>query len=81
MRRTVAAMKPEAQPGHRQDSRQAKDAPGQTPPEGDMANPESPRDGFSGLHHDAGKANTPRTGENALAASCCTRFEAWVGSV
>lgn len=52
-------MKPEAQPCHRQDSRQAKDAPGRTAPEGDGADSVSSRDGFTGLHPDAGKANTP----------------------
>lgn len=62
MRRTVAAMKPEAQPRARQDSRHAKDAAGRTPPEGDRANPESPHDGFSGLPPDTGKANTPDDG-------------------
>ncbi len=55
-------MKPEVQPFHRQDSRQAKDAAGRTPSEGDRANPESPRDGFSGLPSDTGKANTPDDG-------------------
>ncbi len=73
-------MKPEAQPCHRQESRQAKDAPGRTSPEGDRADLASPRDGFTGLHPDTGKANTPTTGENAFAASCGNRLEAWTGS-
>ena len=73
-------MKPEAQPCHRQDSRQAKDAPGRTSPKGDGADSASPRDDFTDLRPDAGKADPPRTGENALAAPCCTRFEAWTGS-
>lgn len=59
LRRTVVAMKPEAQPCHRQDSRQAKDAMGRTPPKGGGADSVFPRDGFTGLHPDAGKANTP----------------------
>ena len=80
MRWTVAAMKPEAQPCHRQESRQAKDAPGRTSPEGDRADLASPRDGFTGLPPDTGKANTPTTGENAFAASCGNRLEAWTGS-
>lgn len=72
MRRTVAAMKLEAQPCHRQDSRQAKDAPGRTSPEGDRADSVSPRDDFTGLPPDAGKANTPTTGENALPRPAAT---------
>ena len=59
-------MRPEAQPRHRQDSRQAKDAQGRTSPQGDGADSASPRDGFTDMQPDAGKANTPTTGENAL---------------
>ncbi|MDT4835286.1 hypothetical protein FQZ97_689450 [compost metagenome] len=80
MRRTVAAMRPEAQLCHRQDSRQAKDAPGRTLPEGDGADSASPHDGFTDLHPDAGKANTPTTSENTLATSRGNRLEAWTGS-
>lgn len=80
LRRTVAAKRPEAQPFHRQDSRKAKGALGQTSPEGDGADSASPRDGFTGLYPNAGKANTPTMGENALAASCGNRLEAWTGS-
>lgn len=72
MRRTVAAMKPEAQPCHRQDSRQAKDAPGRTSPEGDGADSVSPRDGFTGLHFDAGKTNTPTTVRTPLPRPAAT---------
>ncbi len=80
MRRTVVAMRPEAQPRHRQDSRQAKDAQGRTSPQGDGADSASPRDGFTDMQPDAGKANTPTTGENALAAAYGNRFGAWTGS-
>src|SRR5690606_22842197 len=48
LHRRVAAMRSEAQPRPRQDSRQAKDAAGRTPLEGDGANPESPLEGCSG---------------------------------
>ncbi|QGP97165.1 hypothetical protein IPC1133_16275 [Pseudomonas aeruginosa] len=34
-------------------------------PNGDVADSASPRDGFTGLRPDAGKANTPTTSENA----------------
>ena len=54
-RRTVAAMKPEAQPRPRQDSQQHKDALGRTTPhpKGAMATPASPHEGFSGTPPDS----------------------------
>ena len=49
--RTVAAMKPEAQPHPRQDSQQTKDAGGRPVPNGAMANSAcGQNDGFTGLH-------------------------------
>ncbi|MCY1372995.1 hypothetical protein D9M69_602420 [compost metagenome] len=66
LRRTVAAMKPEAQPRHRQDSQQAKDAPDRTSPGKRRTDSASPHDGFTDLHPDAGKTITPTMDENAL---------------
>lgn len=79
-RRTVAAMKPEAQPCHRQDSQRDKDALGRTAPKGDGADSASPPEGFSGSPTDAGQVNHPTTGENAPAAPCGAALEAWRGS-
>ena len=67
-RRTVAAMKPKAQPSPRQDSQRDKDALGRPAPKGDRAGPASPHTGCTGLRPDAGQVNTPTTGENAPAA-------------
>jgi hypothetical protein len=50
-------MKPEAQPRHRQDSQQDKDALGRTAPKGDMADSASPPEGFTGSRPDAGQVN------------------------
>ena len=79
-RRTVAAMKPEAQPRHRQDSQRDKDALGRTAPKGDRANSASPHEDCSGSPTDAGQVNHPTTGENAPAAPCGAGLEAWRGS-
>jgi hypothetical protein len=75
-------MKPEAQPRHRQDSQQHKDALGRTTPnsKGDRADSASPPEGCSGSPSDAGQVNTPTTGENAPAAPCGAALEAWRGS-
>ncbi|HIE1533678.1 TPA: hypothetical protein ACXJTR_006340, partial [Pseudomonas aeruginosa] len=75
-RRTVAAMKPEAQPCHRQDSQRDKDALGRTAPKGDGAGSASPLEGFSGSPTDAGQVNHPTTGQNAPAAPCGAGLEA-----
>ncbi len=64
-RRTVAAMKPEAQPRPRQDSRPDKDALGRTAPKGDGADSASPPEGFIGAPADADQVNPPTTSENA----------------
>ena len=79
-RRTVAAMKPEAQPRPRQDSQRDKDALGRTAPKGDGADSASPPEGFSGSPADAGQVKHPMTGENAPAAPCGAGLEAWRGS-
>ncbi len=79
-RRTVAAMKPEAQPRPRQDSQRDKDALGRTAPKGDGADSASPPEGFSGSPADAGQVNPATTGENAPAIPCGAGLEAWRGS-
>ena len=79
-RRTVAAMKPEAQPRPRQDSQRDKDALGRTAPKGDGADSASPPEGFSGSPADAGQVSPATTGENASATSCGAGLEAWRGS-
>lgn len=79
-RRTVAAMKPEAQPRHRQDSQRDKDALGRTAPKGDVAGSVSPHEGCSGSPADAGQVNHPTTDESAPAAPCGAGLEAWRGS-
>ena len=73
-------MKPEAQPRHRQDSQQHKDALGRTAPKEDRADSASPLEGCTGSLPDAGQVNTPTTGENVPAAPCGAGFEAWRGS-
>ncbi len=73
-------MKPEAQPRHRQDSQQHKDALGRTAPKGGMAGSASPHEGFPGTPPDAGQVKRPTTGENAPAAPCGAGLEAWRGS-
>ncbi|MCY1280157.1 hypothetical protein D9M68_885460 [compost metagenome] len=45
----VATIKPKAQPRPRQDSQQDKDVQADRPPNGDMADSASPRDGSTGL--------------------------------
>ncbi|WP_196239458.1 hypothetical protein [Dyella monticola] len=45
-----------------------------------MTNSASLRDGCTGLRPDAGKVNTPTTGENAPAVTCGLLLEAWRGS-
>jgi len=77
-RRTVAAMKPEAQPRTRQDSQQHKDALGRTTPnpKGAMACPASPHEGFRSTPPDTGKSHPNDQGENATprpAARCLRR--------
>lgn len=56
-RRTVAAMKPEAQPHPRQDLQRDKDALGRTAPKGDGADSASPHEGCTGSPTDAGQVN------------------------
>ena len=73
-------MKPEAQPRHRQDSRQDKDALGRTAPNGDRADSASPHEGCTGSPADAGQVNPSTTGENASAAPCGASLEAWRGN-
>jgi len=73
-------MKPEAQPRHRQDSRQDKDALGRTAPNGDGAGSASPHEGCTGSPADAGEVNHPMAGENAPAALSGASLEAWRGS-
>jgi hypothetical protein len=53
-------MKPEAQPRHRQDSQQHKDALGRTAPQGDGAGSASPREGCAGSSAHAGQVIPPR---------------------
>ena len=79
LRRTVAAMKPEARPYHRQDSRRAKDAAGRTFPKRRWADSVFPRDGFTGLLLDAGKVNTPTTARTSLTQPAANGPEAWAG--
>ena len=73
-------MKPEAQPRHRQDSQQHKDALGRTAPKGDAADSASLHEGCTGSLTDAGQVNHPTTGEKAPAAPSGTGLEAWRGS-
>ncbi|KAG0939234.1 hypothetical protein G6F31_015329 [Rhizopus arrhizus] len=70
-------MKPEAQPRHRQDSQQHKDALGRTAPQGDVAGSASPHEDCSGSPTDAGQVNHPMTGKNASAATCGAGLVAW----
>ena len=79
MRRTVADMKPEAQPRHRQDSQRDKDALGRTAPKEGVADSTSPHEGRTGMLADAGQVKHPTTDENAPAAPCGARLEAWRG--
>tara|TARA_R100001230_G_scaffold25592_2_gene21334 strand:- start:7444 stop:7737 length:294 start_codon:yes stop_codon:yes gene_type:complete len=79
-RRTVAAMKPEAQPCHRQDSQRTKDATGRTDPNGAMAG--------SALRMKASPARAlmsartrPQRLAGTLPASVAGRLEAWHGFV
>jgi hypothetical protein len=82
LRRTVAAMKPEAQLRPRQDAQQAKDAMEATsfPAKGDVAGSALLRNGLTGTFPDAGKANLPTIGKIAPAAACGHRMEARCGS-
>lgn len=73
-------MKPEAQPRHRQDSQQHKDALGRIAPNGDRAGSAFPHEGSTGSPTDAGQVNHPTTSENAPAALCGAGLEAWRGS-
>jgi len=73
-------MKPEAQPRHRQDSQQHKDALGRTASKGDRADSASPHEGCTGSPTDAGQVNHPTTSENAPAAPWGAGLEAWRGS-
>lgn len=73
-------MKPEAQPRHRQDSQQHKDALGRTAPKADRADSASPHEGRTGTLPDAGQVNTSTTGEKAPAVPCGASLEAWRGS-
>ncbi len=73
-------MKPEAQPRHRQDSQQHKDALGRTAPKGDRAGSAFPHEGFTGSLPDAGQVNLSMTGENASAALCDVGMDTWRGS-
>ncbi|KGC35508.1 hypothetical protein DO64_4657 [Burkholderia pseudomallei] len=73
-------MKPEAQPRHRQDSQQHKDALGRNASKGDRAGSACPHEGRTGSPADVGQVNHPTTGENAPAASCGAGLEAWRGS-
>mmetsp|Transcript_42307 Transcript_42307/g.99222 ORF Transcript_42307/g.99222 Transcript_42307/m.99222 type:complete len:88 (+) Transcript_42307:725-988(+) len=73
-------MKPEAQPRHRQDSQQHKDALGRTAPNGGRAGSASPHKGCTGSPTDAGQVNHPTTSENAPAAPSGAGLEAWRGS-
>ena len=77
---TVAAMKPEAQPPHRQDSQPDKDALGRTAPKGRTADSASPHEGFTDSFPYAGQVNLPMTGENASAALCGAGMDTWCGS-
>ena len=79
-RRTVAAMKPEAQPRHHQDSQQHKDALGRTASKGDRAGSASPHEGCTGSLPDAGQVNHPTTSENTPAEPCGADLEAWRGN-
>ena len=65
-------MKPEAQPFHRQDSQQHKDALGRTTPIRKETRPtrHPPPEGCTGSPPDAGQVNHPTTGENAPTAPC-----------
>jgi hypothetical protein len=63
-------MKPEAQPRHRQDSQQHKDALGRTAPKGAVADSASLLDSFTCPPTEADQANTPTMGENAPTAPC-----------
>jgi hypothetical protein len=76
LRFPVAAIKPEAQPRHRQDSQPDKDALGRSAPKGDWPGSASPLHSFTGSRPDAGKRNAPATGKNAPAASCGAVLEA-----
>ena len=73
-------MKPEAQPRHRQDSQQDKDALGRSAPKGVMAGSASPHEGCTGSLPDAGQVNLSMTGENASAALCSPGMDTWRGS-
>lgn len=73
-------MKPEAQPRHRQDSQQHKDALGRTAPKGSWPDSASPHKGCSGSLTDAGQVTNPTTGDNAPAAICGVGPEVWRGN-
>ena len=73
-------MKPEAQPRHRQDSQQHKDALGRTTPKGDRADSESLHEGFTGTPLIRARATPNRPGRERLAASCGAVLEMWNGS-
>jgi hypothetical protein len=73
-------MEPEAQPRHRQDSQQHKDALGRTAPKEEGTGSASPHEGCTGSPIDASQVNHPTTGENASAAPCGAGLEAWRGS-
>lgn len=73
-------MKPEAQPCHRQDSQQHKDALGRTAPKGDGADSEFSPEGFPGSLPHVGQVNHPTASENAAATHCGAGSEAWCGS-
>jgi hypothetical protein len=69
-------MKPEAQPRHRQDSQQHKDALGRTAPKGGWPGLASPLRGVTGSRPDADKADTPTRNESAPAKPCGAVLEA-----
>ena len=74
-------MKPKAQPCPRQDSRQAKDAQAARSRKETWPTSVSPRDGFTGLHPDAGKDNRQRQGKTAPGRpQAAFVVEAWRGS-
>ena len=73
-------MKHEAQPRHRQDSQEHKDALGRTTPKGAMADSASPHEGCTGSLTDTGRVKHLTTDEKAHAALCRTGLEAWRGS-
>lgn len=72
-------MKPGAKPCPRQDSRQAKDAQAARSRKETWPTSAFPRDGFTGLHPDAGKDNRQRQGKNTPCRQQAASVVAWRG--